>query len=210
MPVLCLDVEGAPGRRSERRPFYTDWLRLTSPRPVRNPHQPGLADFKGLRQVNRLGRCLPCRSGLLGFDRIELFLQKFSNFFLDKIFRANKILNVRYRRRASLSSSTLFLNLKKGSAEEAKSGDHVRGRGVFSKKESPHSRGDEVITDLPIPWQPLAARAAKEAMVRGSSLPLEEGLRLERSLFGYLTGTEDYLEGTTAFLEKRKPIFKGK
>ncbi len=57
---------------------------------------------------------------------------------------------------------------------------------------------------------PLAVRAAKEAMVRGYSLTLEEGLRLEYSLEAYLTGTEDFAEGTAAFLEKRKPDFKAK
>ena len=56
---------------------------------------------------------------------------------------------------------------------------------------------------------PLAVRAAKEAMVRGSSLPLEEGLRLESLLVAYLTRTEDFAEGTAAFVEKRKPVFKG-
>ncbi len=57
---------------------------------------------------------------------------------------------------------------------------------------------------------PLAVRAAKEAMVRGSGMSLEEGLRLENSLFAYLLGTEDSAEGTTAFVEKRKPEFKAK
>jgi enoyl-CoA hydratase/carnithine racemase len=57
---------------------------------------------------------------------------------------------------------------------------------------------------------PLAVRAAKEAMIRGSSLTLEEGLRLESSLFSYLLGTEDFAEGSTAFKEKRKPAFKAK
>ena len=57
---------------------------------------------------------------------------------------------------------------------------------------------------------PLATRAAKEAMVRGSSMTLEDGLRLENSLFGYLLGTEDYTEGAAAFVEKRKPAFKAK
>ena len=57
---------------------------------------------------------------------------------------------------------------------------------------------------------PLAVRAAKEAMIRGGSMTLEDGLQLEGSLENYLLGTEDFTEGTTAFLEKRKPVFKEK
>ena len=57
---------------------------------------------------------------------------------------------------------------------------------------------------------PLAVRAAKQAMIRGYSLPLDEGLRLESSLFNYLLGTEDYTEGTSAFNERRKPDFKAR
>ncbi len=57
---------------------------------------------------------------------------------------------------------------------------------------------------------PLAVRAAKEAMIRGSSLPLEEGLQLESSLFNRIIGTEDFNEGITAYAEKRKPVFKAK
>jgi enoyl-CoA hydratase/carnithine racemase len=57
---------------------------------------------------------------------------------------------------------------------------------------------------------PLGVRAAKQAMLRGYSLPLEDGLRLEGSFFDYLLTTEDYEEGTSAFIEKRKPDFKGR
>ena len=57
---------------------------------------------------------------------------------------------------------------------------------------------------------PLAVRAAKEAMLRGSSLSLEDGLRLENALVAYVMGTEDFTEGTTAFVEKRKPVYKGR
>ncbi len=59
---------------------------------------------------------------------------------------------------------------------------------------------------------PLAVRAAKEAMIRGTSMTLEDGLRLENSLFAYLLGTEDFNEGVKALTEKpkRKPVFKGK
>lgn len=57
---------------------------------------------------------------------------------------------------------------------------------------------------------PLAVRAAKEAMIRGYEMPLEDGLRLENALCAYVMGTEDFNEGTTAFVEKRKPDYKAK
>jgi len=57
---------------------------------------------------------------------------------------------------------------------------------------------------------PLAVRAAKEAIVRGLSLPLADGLRLEAFLSGTLRGTEDAIEGPKAFAEKRKPVFKAR
>ncbi|MBI2831190.1 MAG: enoyl-CoA hydratase/isomerase family protein [Chloroflexi bacterium] len=57
---------------------------------------------------------------------------------------------------------------------------------------------------------PLAVKAAKEAMVRGAGLTLDEGLRLEYSFFTSLLGTQDFIEGTTAFVEKRAAQFKAK
>ncbi len=57
---------------------------------------------------------------------------------------------------------------------------------------------------------PLAIRAAKKAINEGLALPQREGLRLESRYFGELFSTEDKNEGALAFLEKRKPIFKGK
>jgi enoyl-CoA hydratase/carnithine racemase len=57
---------------------------------------------------------------------------------------------------------------------------------------------------------PLAVRAAKEAVLRGLTMPLADGLRLEAFLSNTLRGTEDAVEGPKAFAEKRKPDFKAR
>ncbi len=56
----------------------------------------------------------------------------------------------------------------------------------------------------------VALRAAKTAIRKGMSTSLKEGLQIEQGLFCMLFGTEDKKEGMAAFLEKRKPSFKGK
>jgi E-phenylitaconyl-CoA hydratase len=56
---------------------------------------------------------------------------------------------------------------------------------------------------------PLAIQAAKEAVYRGYDIPLAEGLKLESELSKKTMSTQDYAEGRTAFLEKRKPEYKG-
>ncbi|HVL91430.1 MAG TPA: enoyl-CoA hydratase-related protein [Actinomycetota bacterium] len=57
---------------------------------------------------------------------------------------------------------------------------------------------------------PVAVRAAKEAAWRGLELPLREGLELETDLYQRTLGTEDRIEGLTAFREKRPPVYKGR
>jgi enoyl-CoA hydratase/carnithine racemase len=57
---------------------------------------------------------------------------------------------------------------------------------------------------------PLGVRKTKEAMIRGYSLPLLEGLKLEQKFNNELRNSEDFMEGARAFAEKRPPVYKGK
>ena len=57
---------------------------------------------------------------------------------------------------------------------------------------------------------PLALEFAKEAVHRGSELPLADGLRLEGDLNHQLAATDDRAEGLAAFFDKRPPDFAGR
>ena len=57
---------------------------------------------------------------------------------------------------------------------------------------------------------PLALQMAKEAVHRGSELPLRDGLRLEGDLNHQLAATDDRAEGLAAFFSKRPPDFSGR
>jgi enoyl-CoA hydratase/carnithine racemase len=57
---------------------------------------------------------------------------------------------------------------------------------------------------------PLALRRAKEAMIRGRNMALEDGLRMELGFFEEVLRSEDYREGLRALDENRKPEYKGR
>ena len=57
---------------------------------------------------------------------------------------------------------------------------------------------------------PIALRMAKEAVKTAARMNLREGLDRETDLFSLTFGSEDKAEGVRAFLEKRKPNFKGR
>ncbi len=56
---------------------------------------------------------------------------------------------------------------------------------------------------------PIGVMNAKKAINEGYHMPLEDGLKIEAQLFSDLFETHDLKEGVSAFLEKRKPVFKG-
>jgi enoyl-CoA hydratase len=57
---------------------------------------------------------------------------------------------------------------------------------------------------------PAAVRLTLQAVDVGLDAGLSEGLQFEAAAFGLISSTRDFGEGTSAFLEKRKPQFTGK
>jgi 1,4-dihydroxy-2-naphthoyl-CoA synthase len=67
-----------------------------------------------------------------------------------------------------------------------------------------------VVVTFNRPKQPITLRMIKEAMNEGYDLDLSKGLAIEAKAWSVVYSTEDKTEGVAAFLEKRKPGFKGR
>jgi enoyl-CoA hydratase/carnithine racemase len=64
----------------------------------------------------------------------------------------------------------------------------------------------EVVASRP----PLAVRLGKQAVLAADETPLTAGLDHERRLYEIAMATEDRVEGMNAFVEKRRPEFRGR
>jgi enoyl-CoA hydratase len=68
----------------------------------------------------------------------------------------------------------------------------------------------EALAKTIVGMAPLAVSGCLEAVRDGSEVSLEEAIDMEAKIFGRLCGTADKQEGTTAFLEKRTPVWAGR
>ncbi|MGH7965788.1 MAG: enoyl-CoA hydratase-related protein, partial [Candidatus Binatia bacterium] len=57
---------------------------------------------------------------------------------------------------------------------------------------------------------PVAVRKIKETVLRGLSVSIEQGFQIEDESFREVLATEDAQEGPRAFIEKRKPQYRGR
>ena len=83
-----------------------------------------------------------------------------------------------------------------GLASEVTEGSHLMARA-------------QEMASLIARYGPIAASYAKEAVLKGGDLTLEQGLRLEADLNLLLHSTSDRAEGIRSFLEKRTPKYRG-
>lgn len=97
----------------------------------------------------------------------------------------------------------LMLTARQLSAEEA-----LQMGIVNYVADDPLSKARELAEGI-VKHGPIALSLVKEAVRRGLDTSLEAGCEIEADLFGMAVATEDRLEGTTAFLEKRPARFKG-
>ena len=100
----------------------------------------------------------------------------------------------------------LVLTGRRIGAEEARSFGIVNS--IAAKKEWLDTALE--LADVVARRPPLAVRFGKQAVLAAEEMPLSAGLSQERRLYELAMATEDRVEGMHAFLEKRKPEFRGR
>ena len=82
--------------------------------------------------------------------------------------------------------------------------------GIINKICKPENLMEEVLktANLIASKGKVALRSAKEVIQNGLNTDIETGCRIENDVFGLTMTSQDAKEGTTAFLEKRKPVFE--
>ena len=98
----------------------------------------------------------------------------------------------------------VFTGRKVPAAEAERMGLVNRVVSVGKAREEAVRLAEEILANGPV-----AVRLAKEVMDRGVEVDLATGLALEREAFALAFATGDQKEGMKAFVEKRKPAFKG-
>jgi enoyl-CoA hydratase len=84
--------------------------------------------------------------------------------------------------------------------------------GIVTRVVAPETLDETVdaLADQLAASAPLAAAGILDAVLLGGETAIDQGLEFETQGFALAFSTEDMREGTSAFLEKRKPEFKGK
>lgn len=88
----------------------------------------------------------------------------------------------------------------------------AREMGLITRSVEPEALDDEVnqALDALKSKSPIGMKIGKEAFYAMGDMPFEEALDYLSEKLAEVVSTEDAVEGITAFIEKRKPVFKGK
>jgi enoyl-CoA hydratase/carnithine racemase len=90
--------------------------------------------------------------------------------------------------------------------------DKALEMGLITRAVSPQNLDEEINQVLGnlVEKSPIGMKIGKEAFYAMADMPFEEALDFLSSKIAEVAGTEDAKEGIAAFIEKRKPVFKGK